>query len=380
MIPAILKCRECNGKEKGKVKIAIATGGTGGHINPARGAAATLKKIPRAKIIFVSPNKELKNSLAKEGIEAYIIPSPRIKLNSPLSLISGLFGLFFALFASIYYLVKIRPQIVVGFGGYAAFPVVLSACILGIPTAIHEQNVVMGKANRVLSHLVKKIMVSFDDAKELLKSRKVTLTGNPIREGLRKIDKGQARGHLGLEENLFTILVMGGTSGAHNINEKFTQALTSTKIKDKGIQVIHLAGENDFEFINQLYKTINLKSRVYSFSEEVAYFFSAADLVISRAGGSTISELSYFQVPSILIPYPYAGAHQKENAKALTKNNKAVMIEDSKLDAEILAGYIEDFIAHPEKLNMMRKRFLDEGGLNASEKIAKEVLALIQSQ
>ncbi|MDP1853363.1 MAG: undecaprenyldiphospho-muramoylpentapeptide beta-N-acetylglucosaminyltransferase [Candidatus Omnitrophota bacterium] len=358
------------------MKIIIATGGTKGHINPALGLASALKKKVSVEIIFVSPNKELKNILTKEGIKAYIIPNPRIKLNSPFSLISGLFMLFFALVASIYYLAKIRPQVVVGFGGYAAFPLVFSACVLGIPAAIHEQNVVMGKANRVLSYLVKKILVSFEDTKELLKSRKITVTGNPIREGLRKIDKGQAIKYLGLEENLFTILVMGGSSGAHNINEKFAQALTSKNIKDKGIQVIHLTGKNDFEFINQFYKTINLKSRVYSFSEEIAYFFSAADLVISRAGGSTISELSYFQVPAVLIPYPYAGAHQKENAKALTKNNKAVMIEDDKLDAETLAGYIEDFIAHPEKLSMMRERFFKESELNSREKIVQEVLAL----
>lgn len=371
---ALFNDRELNRGKKDIARIVIAAGGTYGHINPALSLISALKKRPFVEVIFISPNKELKDRLSKENIRLYLIAEAKIRMGSPFSIISGIFRLISAIFSCFFILLKIRPRLVVGFGGYAAFPLVFSASILGFPTAIHEQNVIMGKANRILSYFAKKILVSFEDTKGLFKNQKIAVVGNPLRQDLERIDRKDALRRLGLEEGLFTVFVMGGSSGAHKINEKFTEAISG--LANKKLQVIHLSGKNDYDFVRNFYDKTGLKSRVYSFSEDVSYFFSAADLVVSRSGGSTIAEISYFKVPAVLIPYPYAGSHQKENAKVLTRAQKAVMIEDENLDSVILAKYLEDFIAYPEKLSAMKKRFIEEDNFNSAEKLAQEVLKL----
>ncbi|MEK6715253.1 MAG: undecaprenyldiphospho-muramoylpentapeptide beta-N-acetylglucosaminyltransferase [Candidatus Omnitrophota bacterium] len=356
------------------MKIVISAGGTYGHINPALSLTAVLKKNNLAQIFFVSPNKELEGKLLRQNIKAYFIVNPKIRMNSALAFIHSLVSLITAVCACFYILLKLKPHVVVGFGGYAAFPLVFSACILGIPAAIHEQNVVIGKANRFLSYFVRKVLVSFPETKELLKSKKLVVTGNPIRQDLRIIAKYEALKYLGLSDGVFTVLVMGGSLGAHKINEKFTEAIA--RIKDMAFQVIHISGKDDFEFIRNFYNKIGLKNCVYTFCEEISYFFSAADLIIARAGGSTIAEISYFKIPAILIPYPYAGAHQAENAKTLTISGKAVMIDDENLNTEILSGYLKDFILHQEKLAEMKKRLSEKNNFDCAEKVAKEVLSL----
>lgn len=377
MNPAFPKISEQEFGSKCGVKIIVVAGGTYGHINPALSVVSELKKRGLGEIIFVSPNKELKDRLAKDGTRAYFIPSPRFRRDNLFSFVFSVFRLVSAFCACFYLLLKIRPQAVIGFGGYAAFPLVFCACLFRIPAAIHEQNVAFGKANRLLAHFVKKAFVSFGQTKEILRNDKIIVTGNPLRLGLKVIDKKEALRSLGLGED-FTVLVMGGSLGAHQINEKFIAA--ARQIKNIHFQVIHLTGKNDFERARDFYNTAGIKNRVYSFCEDMSGVFSAADLVISRAGAATISEICLFRLPAILIPYPYAGAHQKDNAKILAKDNKAVMIEDDKLSAEILAGYLEDFTAHAEKLPRMRERYAQRPGIfDAAGNVVDEVLKLIKN-
>lgn len=359
------------------MKIVISAGGTYGHINPALSLISVLAKNNLGQIFFVSPNKELKSKLLRQNIKAYFIVNPKIRMNSALAFIRSTVSLITAVCVCFYILLKLKPHVVVGFGGYAAFPLVFSACILGIPAAIHEQNVVIGKANRFLSYFVRKVLVSFPETKELLKSRKLAVTGNPIRQDLRIIAKYEALKYFGLSDDVFTFFIMGGSLGAHKINEKFTEAIA--RIKDRKFQAIHISGKDDFEFVRNFYNKIGLKNCVYAFCEEISYFFSAADLIIARAGGSTIAEISYFKIPAILIPYPYAGAHQAKNAKTLTISGKAVMIEDEKLEAEILARYLTDFMAHPGKLSRMKEQYTKKSEItDAAEKITDEVMKLVK--
>lgn len=369
------------------MKIIITAGGTYGHIAPALSLISSLKKKSMAEVIFVSPNRELKESLFKQNIRTYFISNSKIKSASIFSFMQSLIRLISAIGACFYILLKIRPQIVVGFGGYAAFPLVISACILRIPTAIHEQNVVMGKANLFLSYFVRRVLLTFKETKRPFNSSKAIVIGNPIRQELKPVDKKEALRYLGLNEELCTILVMGGSQGSHKINEKFIEAIM--QIRNKSLQVIHLAGKDDFEFVSQSYdkldlskNKLHLKNRVFSFSDEMSYLLSAADLIISRAGASTISEISYFKIPSILVPYPYAGGHQIENAKILAQSNKAVMIEDRNLEDSVLARYLDNFIGHPEELIKMREQFntqpafSKENNLNPADRLVEEVLKL----
>jgi UDP-N-acetylglucosamine--N-acetylmuramyl-(pentapeptide) pyrophosphoryl-undecaprenol N-acetylglucosamine transferase len=361
------------------MKIAIVAGGTYGHIYPALSLISTLREKHIADVLFVSPNQELEPYLSGQKIKTRFIDNTKFNSNSVFSFIQSLHRFIKTIRVCFNILLSTRPEVVVGFGGYAAFPLVFCACILRIPTAIHEQNVTLGKANRVLSYLVKRVFLSFDKTKVSLKKKKIVVTGNPIRKELKPIDKKEALGYLGLEEGLFTVAVIGGSVGSCKINKTFIDAIM--RMKDSRLQVIHLTGKGDFEHIDKFYNESNstrIPNRVFSFFQEMSYVFSAVDLVISRAGGSVIAELSYFKLPSILIPYPYAGAHQTENAKILADAHKAVIIEDKNLDSKTLSEHLGSFITHPEKITEMKRRFgiSRENNFNAADRIAQELISL----
>jgi UDP-N-acetylglucosamine--N-acetylmuramyl-(pentapeptide) pyrophosphoryl-undecaprenol N-acetylglucosamine transferase len=336
------------------MKVVVGSGGTYGHIAPALGLTSALKE-KKIEVVFVSPNKELREYLTKRDISSYFITNPKIKVASIPVFIKSIINFIKAMRESASILLNTKPDIIIGFGGYASFPLVISACILGIPSAIHEQNVAMGKANRILSYFVKRIFLSFGDTKRFVNSRKVLVIGKVIREGLELIDKEDARRHLDLEEKLFTVLVMGGSQGSHKINKKFMEAIE--KLKSRSLQVIHLTGYSDFQLVKDYYAKLRIRNKTFDFSENMSYLYSAADLVISRAGASTVTEILYFRIPSILIPYPYAGAHQMDNAKVLAKNGRAIIIEDKDLERDFLVKYLEEFIDHPEKLKKMKEQF-----------------------
>lgn len=376
-------------------KIMITAGGTYGHIYPALSVAEAIKKNFDAEVIFVSSNKELGERLSCLGIKAYFIDSCKNKGNSLFSFTISLFRLLKVTCVCFFLLLKAGPRVVIGFGGYAAFPLVFSACLLGLPTAIHEQNVVMGRANRFLLRFVDRVFLSFSPEISLnplakpatkyaesgnyraARRRKTIVTGNPIRPQLKQLDRKEALEYLGLDGELFTVLVMGGSLGAHNINENFKAAVL--EIKDKPFQFIHLTGKNDFESLAKVYASLGVKHRVFGFYGEMSYIFSASDLIISRAGAQALSEIAYFNIPAVLIPYPYASAHQMENAKVLAKAGKAAIIEDNKLTPDYLLRYLVDFIASPDKLAQMKEIPFSFGNAAAADKIAEELIKISAS-
>ena len=379
------------------MKVIVTAGGTYGHINPALSLILHLKTKKLHDILLVSPNEELKENLAKENILTYVIANCKINTHSIMTFIGSIFRLFKAMGSCFNILRLEKPQVVIGFGGYASFPLVMAACILRIPAAIHEQNVSMGRANRLLSYFVKKVLVSFEETKKFAAlthsgtGKKTVLVGNPIRPQMKRMDKKKALEYLGLDSELFTVLVMGGTAGAHNINEKFIEALG--QIENDKLQVIHITGQRDLELARRTYAKMGFKNKVVGFSDQISYMFSAADILISRAGASTISEISYFKLPAILIPYPYAGAHQLANAKVLVGRNQALMIEEKNLNSRNLGSYIVDFINNSVKLAALREGFtrsktgnkegrdLDNNNiLLAVNRLADELLMLVKKR
>lgn len=362
-----------------KRRIVIAAGGTYGHIYPALSVALALKRDAGVEVLFISPNRELAGRLSDEGIGACFIVNCRIITDSISAFFRSIFRLIRAIFSCLVFLLKTRPEAVLGFGGYAAFPAVISARVLGIKAAIHEQNAVMGKANRLLCFFANKVFLNFPSANPRLNIKKFLVVGNPIRQELKPLDKKEALRHLGLNDGLFTVLVMGGSLGAHSINENFKQA--AFRMKKGDFQAIHLTGRDDFIPIKDAYDKNGVRARVFSFYEDMSYLFSAADLVISRAGAAAIAEISYFCLPAILIPYPYAGAHQDENAKVLAKSGKAVIIEDKDLTGALLADYLTDFMGFPEKLTAMKQLYAREGKnyAGSADILAQEVLKLAKN-
>ncbi len=271
-----------------------------------------------------------------------------------------------------------RPDVVVGFGSIASLPLAFLAWLWRIRVVLHEQNVVPGMANRILAFCADRIAVSFRETLRYLEHyhNKVVVTGNPLRKKLCRIPQKEALGYLGLQENKFTILVMGGSQGSQRINMEFMQCISLLESKSS-FQVIHLAGGRDYDVLEKAYSVLKINFRLLCSLEAMQYAYSAADLVISRSGATTIAELNFFKVPAILIPYPFARKHQLKNAQILSERGAAVILEEDSLSAAKLKAEIESFAANPAKLEGMRSGFAGIMPLNAGELLVDLVVKSI---
>ena len=324
------------------MRIIIACGGTGGHIFPGLSLYHALKKPQsEADIVLVLDKRAISTSIDIEELPHIYICLAPLRFKFDLQNIIVVLKLLKGILQSLKIILKFRPDIVVGFGGYASFFLVFFARIFRIKTVIHEQNVVPGRANWILAHLVDKVAVGFAKTRDYfgVSYSKITLIGNPLRPNLAKIEKARAYDFLGLYPDKFTILVMGGSQGAHKINSTFLKAISL--IKDKSmLQIIHLCGEQDLCFLKNSYKDLVVNSKTFAFFSTMEYAYSAADIAISRAGAISISEAAVFGLPLILIPYPYVRRHQVNNARYFSENNAAILIEEENLYPEILRDKI----------------------------------------
>lgn len=319
-----------------KIKVMVVAGSSGGHILPAVGFCQESKERLKDSVIlnFVTTGNH--------AIEGWI-PS---EFNPVFLKISkSPFGLLKLIFFSFYLMLTARPDVVFGFGGYISVPFVVLARLSGKKTLIHEQNVVPGRANRFLSGWADKIAISFAATQRYFKQRKnVFLAHYPLRKSLNPVDKTEALRFFGFSgQGLVTILAMGGSQGAHKINEIFLESLKNNKNLEK-LQVIHLTGRTDFSIVQETYNGLPLKSKVFAFLPEMNYAYSAADLVISRSGAGSVIEIMRFGLPSILIPYPHAGAHQLENARVLAEKGASILLEEDKATPGLLSGLLDIFI------------------------------------
>ncbi len=313
-----------------KKKILVVAGESGGHIFPALGFCQQLEQ--NYEITFVSTEIKGSGCLVPQDFNPIIL-----RVNKSFI---GMLKLIFSTFSVIF---KKQPDVVFGFGGYISVPFIILGRLTGVNTLIHEQNVVPGRANKFLSLFASKIVTSFQETSRYFKnSKKVFCAGYPLRRGLERIDKASALRFFGLKDGFFTVLVMGGSQGAHRINEKFTEALRSN-VNLKRLQILHLCGRADCENVRKAYKAMGVESKVFDFLKDMNYAYSAADLVVSRSGAGSLFEIASFGLPSILIPYPFAGAHQVENAKVLAKRGASIMLEDSKMSPEMINGLLDIF-------------------------------------
>jgi UDP-N-acetylglucosamine--N-acetylmuramyl-(pentapeptide) pyrophosphoryl-undecaprenol N-acetylglucosamine transferase len=360
------------------MKILAVTGSSGGHIFPAVSFISALKNRRKdINTLLVLPKRCLKAGITIPdcGVK-YISTRPlSLKLSSENLISSGRF--IQGSFESLKIILGFKPDIVVGFGSLDSIPSLFFAWLFRIPAMIHEQNVLPGKANRLLARLVDKAAISFPETKSYLKidPQKIALTGNPLRERLKIIDKKAALDFFGLSPDKFTVLVMGGSQGSRHLNAGFLKAAQLLK-NTAMIQVIHLAGRGDLEEIKGAYKKMNIAVRVFDIFNETEQAYSASDLVISRSGATTIAELSYFRLPAILSPYPYAYNHQLENAKVLRDKGCAVIINDDELDRDTLGVALESIIADRDKLKNMRSGFAGLAEFNSADRLAEAALSL----
>mgnify|MGYP001574690902 FL=1 len=361
--------------KKGGVRVLVAAGSSGGHIFPALSFLDALKqKGKNIETLLLLPQNCIldRAEYASENIKYISIISNKPGFN--LRKVVFVFNLLKGFLQSLVVLLEFHPDIVVGFGSLASVPAIFFAWMFRMSTLIHEQNVIPGRANLLLSMFADRIAVSFSQSRNYFKinRKKIVYTGNPIRRQMAKVDGPEALNFFGLDQGKFTILVMGGSQGSRRINLEFLKAASV----GPRFQVIHLAGNADFDLLKAKYAALNLKVKLFKFLKEMHYAYSACDLVISRAGAATISEITYFQVPAILIPYPYAYAHQSANAGVLKDAGCAVVIKDEELNGLGLSKDIEYLLNHPDKIKNMRLAYQDFLMPQAGHALASEALAL----
>lgn len=343
------------------VRILAVAGASGGHIFPAVSFLEALKKEHvDSKALLVIPKRSVKVQITAEEFNIKYISIYPVNLTLTRSNLIALLNFLKGTLESLGFLFDFQPDIVVGFGGLESIPLLFFAWIFRLKTLIHEQNVLPGRANRLLAKFVDKVAISFMETRNYLKisQERIVLTGNPAFERLKPVTKKEALKFFGLKENKFTVLVTGGSQGSHNINIAFLGAITAMNDNYK-VQVIHITGEPDYDFLSRRYKnlSINVDSKIFSFLEEMQYAYSASDLTVTRAGATTIAELLSFKLPAIIIPYPYVYNHQSENAKILKKIGAAVVIEDNESISTELKNILDEFVNNPGKIEAMKKNF-----------------------
>ena len=361
-----------------KLKIIVSGGGTGGHIFPAISIADAVKKAdPEMEILFVG---------AKGRMEMERVPAAGYKIvGLPVAGFQRRFTFknvtfFFKLAASIIKARKIirqfKPDVVVGVGGYASGPIMKAAAFKGIPTLIQEQNSFPGVTNLLLAKKAVLICVAYPDMEKFFDAEKILLTGNPVRQALmNRVDKEEAYKHFELTSGQKTILVVGGSLGARSINEGISERVEMLRSID--IQMIWQTGKNYYDDIKKRTDQLGLSNlKVMPFVQRMDLAYAIADVVISRAGAGTISELALLGKAAVLVPSPNVSEdHQTKNAMALVNRHAALLIRDNETTEKLLPQAIE-LINSEILIKELQKNILGFAKPNADTDIAKQVIRL----
>ena len=370
------------------MKFVIAAGGTGGHINPALSLAQEIRsRNPEAGILFVGTADHMESVLVpKAGFDFRTIDISGFQRSlSPSSIVDNLKTLKKLIFVTGQckkILDDFKPDVVVGFGGYVSGPVVRTAHKMGIRTAIHEQNAFPGKTNIALSKYVDAVMLTASDAEKYLKCKKRPfVTGLPVREEILAAEKEAARHELGISQNATVVLSTGGSLGAAAINENMVGVIK--EFASSGIVFIHGYGQNGKDMPEKLAaagvdiennKNLHISEYIY----DMAKYMAAADLVISRAGASSLAEIQVLGKASYLIPYPYAAEnHQYHNAMALVKRDAAMVCEQKDLTTEKLTEVVRNLTEEKNRYIIMGKNARAMAICNAKKQICDIVMSLI---
>jgi len=365
------------------MKIIISGGGTGGHIYPALALIREIQKDSKdAEFLYIG---------TKNGLESSIVPREKIPFQSihitgfkrKLSLdnIKTIFRFLKGVNDSKRMIKEFKPDVVIGTGGYVCGPVVYAAAKLGIPTIIHEQNSVPGLTNKFLSRYVKKVAICFDEAKEFFSKEKVVFTGNPRASEV--IGKDGIRGRLsaGLSTTMPAVLIFGGSRGARPINDAVVKALP--ELGKKPYQVLYVTGDVHFEEVkNEVELVGNPKNVVIKpFIHNMPEVLAGIDLVVSRAGATTLAELTSLGIPSILIPSPYVtNNHQEKNARSLSDHGAAELLLEKDLNSNHLIQHIDKIMLDKEKLNSMKDKAKRMGVPDSAAKLYNVMKDLVNKK
>ena len=362
---------------KPSVNILLSGGGTGGHIYPAVAIANELKaRHPEAEFLFVGANGRMEmEKIPQLGYKIEGLNISGIQRSLSLKNLTFPFKLMQSLFRAGKILRKFKPNVVIGTGGYASGPTLYMASLKKIPSLIQEQNSYPGITNKLLARKAEKICVAYDGLERYFPKDRMIKTGNPVRQDLLDIEskREEALKHFGLDSKKTTVAIIGGSLGAKRINETIASHLDS--LLDQGLQVLWQTGKLYFERFEELGKKDGVS--MHAFIQRMDLFYSAADVLISRAGAGTISELCIVGKPVLFIPSPnVAEDHQTKNALSVVEKDAALMIRESELDsfAEVLQRLVQDAEKRRELSKNIKKLALPD----ATRRIADEVEKIVK--
>jgi UDP-N-acetylglucosamine--N-acetylmuramyl-(pentapeptide) pyrophosphoryl-undecaprenol N-acetylglucosamine transferase len=358
------------------MKIAIACGGTGGHLFPGLAVAEELRQRGHDTLLLVSAKQidalALKganeNSHALPGIGWPGMLSPRV-FTFGRSLLNS-----WRECGQVYR--EFQPTAVVGMGGFTSAVPLLLGRQLKLPTFIHESNAIPGRVTRMIAPWVNKTLLGFESCAHYLRRAHCVVTGTPVRRGLERVDRATAAEKFGLNPALPIVLIMGGSQGAHGINQLVMKALPLFHNDRDQVQFIHLAGQADANIAEINYRRQRLTAVVEAFSTEMEQFYSLADVVISRSGAASLTELGHYGLPSVLVPYPAAADdHQSFNARIYQDAGASRILVESKSTPEMLHNTVTEILSNSEVREHMSAAARSLAGADAAQRVAEEIEA-----
>jgi len=375
-----VKNSESIGLSEKSLRIAFAGGGTGGHLFPGIAIAQEfLTRNSANNIIFVSTGNSLERSvLAKAGFELKEITATAIKGRGLWNQIASISKIPRGTLQSLRILKKFAPNITIGLGSYSAGPVVIGAWFMKIPIVLHEQNILPGITNKILARFANRIYVSFKNTAGGLDPAKVHWTGNPIRREIIEYhsDEESTSGGKSRSDS-FTILIIGGSQGAHSINIAIIDALEHLAQKDR-LYFIHQTGQADEQSVREAYQRYQISNTSRAFFDNMAELYRDANLIICRAGATTVAEITAVGKAALFIPYPFAADnHQALNAGNLSNDGAAEMIFEKDLNGKVLSQMIDYYVAHPAALEKMANKAKQFGNPDAAKNIVDDCYRLL---
>jgi UDP-N-acetylglucosamine--N-acetylmuramyl-(pentapeptide) pyrophosphoryl-undecaprenol N-acetylglucosamine transferase len=360
------------------MRLLVAGGGTGGHLFPGLALGEEVKtRHPRNDVLFVGSARGIEaREVPRAGYPLEIIDVGPLKRMGLAGLLRGLFRLPRAFWQSIRVLRRFDPDVVVGVGGYSSGPVVLAAWLLRIPTAVQEQNAMPGFTNRVLGRLVDAVFIAFPEARAKFPARKTHLLGNPIRRAF--LDNYL---HTKPSTERLSIFVTGGSQGAHMLNLRVAEAMEILAAQLGGrLKLLHQTGVKDRDEIAARYeklKAAGLEAEAVAFIDDMPRAYADADLLVCRAGATTIAELTVCKKPAILVPFPFAADdHQTVNAQSMVQAGAALLMPERDLNGQKLADALRELEADRPRLQRMSRASGNLGRPEAAREIADVCVSL----
>ncbi len=363
------------------MNIIIAGGGTGGHLFPALAIARGVERaIPGVTVTFVGTARGLEAKIIpREGFDIRFIESEGLVGKSLSGTVASALKVPGSIIEARRILKDINPDMVIGVGGYSSGPVLACARLMGIPTLIHEQNTLPGLTNKMLGKLVDTVAVTYHESIKYFPKEKTFLTGNPVRTEI--VEGSRERGHeiFSLAGDRFTVFIFGGSRGASHINHAVDEALEYLEPYRDKIQFLHQTGEAEFDVMKETYSSRGFKGTVMPFAYEMADAYAVADLIVSRAGATTLAELTACGKAAILVPYPHAAAnHQEINARKLWDIGAAHVILDRDLNGKSLSDTVRYMMEEPEAIPEMARISKSLGSSEATGKIIELIKGLFK--